>query len=1144
MKKTIVLMLVLFVFCAGMAFALPGPRPVGTCGGELRCDCGEAVTSNVTLSDNIECTTDNYGLYAYGNDITINCNGHSITTPYGDLAGIIIPGPYGDVHVTDCNIQGFDKGVYTTNSDGNHIEENTISGVNYGVYLLTSAYGEVTENDIIDTANSGIYLDGRGGASYNTISGNTINYSAQDCSSSGGPSCGAIELNYEDNCVIEDNHIYRSDNNGVTLYESNHNQILDNTLVDINSWGIRLAAHNPNVGGDNTVNGNTLTGSEIRVATERNTINNNVLDGQGDSWNGIYLGESNWIDTEGNTFDGNDISGYYKGVYAGGVDSFIMSDSQIHGNCEGIRLESAGLSAYGDVVQNNDPDNLEFCNDMDRKTGIYVDSSSTLNFYGGTISNNGDYGIFSILGSKVDWQADGSATCANNALYLGDYPSGDHSVDRDVDRENCPIWPAEAEYKCGDVITEDVTLTNPIVCQGMYTYGLVAGANNITINCDGQEVSGDGGSGSGIFVNGYGGVTIENCDISGFSYGIDVWDGLPGVTMQNNHIHSNSYGVYSRENERTHVLENTFESNSIGVYFLATAYGDIIANTITDGNIGVYLVEGVLPGSYNTVEGNTIDPWSSGTGIKINDDNNQIIRNTVDCRWRSSGGYGIYLAGEDNTFSGNDVSNCGKGFVADSVDNFTISGDNYHDNNEGAFINGASGTIVDTDFSDNGGAETGLSLNNSEIELVNGNFINNGDWGVDAYGNGNTLHWALTDDVVCSNNDIQLSGWIVPFGGTLDHSDNCDVYVNGVLLGENQSGIYVEDIDTSGDNEYTFGNPDFGIEGEIHSTDGSTGTLTVNFYSKPPEGGTKFKLEGLGIWVDVNISGDIVNGLDYWILRIYYTDEQLRAAGVTTSSLKITWYNPATLKWETLDTTVNKAEHYVEARINHFSLFGVGGTSGGGGGGGSGGGTTASYGGTTLTGSNTTVENFIMETCLSQDQTVYFYIQKLKQMMTMTNLDTNELRLNNNPVTIAQNATEYYDVNNNGVPDTKIVGSRKLATKSCFTIYELNEGMYTKKEEVKKEEEAAAKAAEEAAKAAAQPTAEAKAPEVKEVPVAGTNWKTILSWGVPVLVIVALAGLYMYFRPKSPSASYVPTKTYAPSAEVKATARHHKPKRH
>lgn len=86
--------------------------------------------------------------------------------------------------------------------------------------------------------------------------------------------------------------------------------------------------------------------------------------------------------------------------------------------------------------------------------------------------------------------------------------------------------------------------------------------------------------------------------------------------------------------------------------------------------------------------------------------------------------------------------------------------------------------------------------------------------------------------------------------------------------------------------------------------------------------------------------------------RMYYTDAEIAAAGLSEDSLKITWWDGSA--WQDVTTGRNMDQNYVEAVVDHFSIYGLFGapavpptpTPGGGGGGSGGGGLPVPSGGT------------------------------------------------------------------------------------------------------------------------------------------------------------------------------------------------------
>lgn len=76
----------------------------------------------------------------------------------------------------------------------------------------------------------------------------------------------------------------------------------------------------------------------------------------------------------------------------------------------------------------------------------------------------------------------------------------------------------------------------------------------------------------------------------------------------------------------------------------------------------------------------------------------------------------------------------------------------------------------------------------------------------------------------------------------------------------------------------------------------------------------------LGSYVEVMCSEEVdVNAT----IRIDYTDEQLAAAGVDESTMRIHYWDADLGEWVEVETHVNTSENYAWATVNHFSIWGL-----------------------------------------------------------------------------------------------------------------------------------------------------------------------------------------------------------------------------
>ncbi len=73
------------------------------------------------------------------------------------------------------------------------------------------------------------------------------------------------------------------------------------------------------------------------------------------------------------------------------------------------------------------------------------------------------------------------------------------------------------------------------------------------------------------------------------------------------------------------------------------------------------------------------------------------------------------------------------------------------------------------------------------------------------------------------------------------------------------------------------------------------------------------------------VSPDLQNKLSTAAIKIYYTEDEIK--NLNESTLKLYYYNEISQEWQVLATTVNTEENYIEANLQHFSIYGIFGES-------------------------------------------------------------------------------------------------------------------------------------------------------------------------------------------------------------------------
>ncbi|MFT5677351.1 MAG: parallel beta-helix repeat protein [Paraglaciecola sp.] len=214
---------------------------------------------------------------------------------------------------------------------------------------------------------------------------------------------------------------------------------------------------------------------------------------------------------------------------------------------------------------------------------------------------------------------------------------------------------------CGDTVLVDTTLTSVLACSGP---GLILGASNITLDCNGLTITGSG-TDTGIALDGVSGVTVKNCGVIDFAVGIFVATGADqNYIIENRVLGSTSVGngaIEIRSNGNV-VEQNTASDNTGRGFALVDAAGNIIADnfSILNGFRGI----DVIDSNFNYLFRNkAIENFSGGFVISGTSSNNTLNKNFAE--FSGSEGFAIFSAGnflisnrasKNTTFGFNDTT--------------------------------------------------------------------------------------------------------------------------------------------------------------------------------------------------------------------------------------------------------------------------------------------------------------------------------------------------------------------------------------------------------------------------------------------------------------------------------------------------------
>ena len=374
----------------------------------------------------------------------------------------------------------------------------------------------------------------------------------------------------------------------------------------------------------------------------------------------------------------------------------------------------------------------------------------------------------------------------------------------------CGCFSGTHNYTCGEIVNESCTLNCNLNSTGTC---FTVGANDIVINGNGYNITGDGGFVDyGIYANGRNNLTIKNFKIYNFSYGIYL-SSSSNNTITNNTANSNAvYGIYLYSSSNNTITNNTANSN-------------------TNNAAGIR-----LDSSSNNVITNNIANLNDYSGINLDSSSNNTITNNIATSNRAAG---IYLSSSSNNTITNNTAklNYNGIWLQDSSNNNTITNNTANSNNAvGIYLRDSSNNNTITNNTVNSNSKSGIYITSSNFnKILNNTILNNNETGItisncllggDCYnGNSNNTieenviknnkigifsnasNSTISSNIVCGNTNLDFSSsdWLSSSGdnnicfkpdrwndtGTIGCTLTCQQY----LCDLNHDGIYFQDRD-------------------------------------------------------------------------------------------------------------------------------------------------------------------------------------------------------------------------------------------------------------------------------------------------------------------------------------------------------------
>lgn len=207
---------------------------------------------------------------------------------------------------------------------------------------------------------------------------------------------------------------------------------------------------------------------------------------------------------------------------------------------------------------------------------------------------------------------------------------------------------------CGDVLVANEVLTSNLSCTGP---GLIIGADNIELDCNGYSITG-AGSDVGIRLDGRTGVAVVNCFVRNYSVGILLVDSDNNKLVRNGVTDSTSTGsggfTLTSGSDHNAVFENRSWSNNGRGFVVANSEGNSIHNNsaLVNGFRGFDVVNAHYNKFYQNYAGQNT---SAGFVVQASSTGNYFEENQV--TGNQSEGFAMFSAGNALHYNVSDSNN-------------------------------------------------------------------------------------------------------------------------------------------------------------------------------------------------------------------------------------------------------------------------------------------------------------------------------------------------------------------------------------------------------------------------------------------------------------------------------------------------------
>jgi len=147
-------------------------------------------------------------------------------------------------------------------------------------------------------------------------------------------------------------------------------------------------------------------------------------------------------------------------------------------------------------------------------------------------------------------------------------------------------------------------------------------ADDVVLDGDGKTITGDG-TGTGVDVDGFDNLVIENLNVVSFNMGVDLVSSENSI-LRNNYLANNGFGINIVTSSSNTINDNTFFSNSDSGVFLRLSMDNNFVDNVFDSNgHGLRFTDGYV--LRNTISGGEISGSTESAIVFDYSTNNSII---------------------------------------------------------------------------------------------------------------------------------------------------------------------------------------------------------------------------------------------------------------------------------------------------------------------------------------------------------------------------------------------------------------------------------------------------------------------------------------------------------------------------------------